>query len=81
MTKTLCARCTEGLAGEHGHDALTFQVEGPFPGHHIFRCTACDERWIRHYGSISERFAWTRYGQVFAMRTPQPDGPRKKVTS
>lgn len=76
MTKTLCASCTDGPLGERGHDALTYQVEGPFPGRHIFRCTSCDERWIRHYGSTAEPFAWTRYSEVVAMRTPMAVTPR-----
>ena len=60
-TTTLCAACTAGPTGEAGHSALAFYVEGPYPGHHIFKCSQCDERWIRHYGSTAERFAWTRY--------------------
>lgn len=81
MTKTHCARCAASPAGERGHAALTYQVEGPFPGRHIFRCVECDERWIRHYGSVSERFAWTRYGDVIAMRVPRPVGSNPKVMS
>ena len=81
MAKTLCTACSEGPSGERGHIALEYHVEGPFPGHHIFRCTACDERWIRHYGSISERYAWTRYSQLFAMRIPRADPPKPKVSN
>ena len=81
MTTTIrCGSCMQGPSGESGHGALVFQVEGPFPGHHIFRCTSCDERWIRHYGSPDARHAWTRYGDLFAMRAPKADAPRRKVT-
>ena len=69
----LCQSCTEGPSGEAGHAALTYYVEGPYPGHHIFHCTACSERWIRHYGSTIERFAWTRYAAQFPQRKPRPD--------
>jgi hypothetical protein len=61
MTTKPCAKCSEGPKGEAGHDALKFYVEGPFPAQHIFKCDECGERWIRHYGSTAERFAWTRY--------------------
>jgi hypothetical protein len=81
MTTPSCNSCTQGPKGEGGHDALTFQVEGPVPGHHIFRCTVCDERWIRHYGSPTERFMWTRYSDVLERRLPRADPPpRTKVT-
>ena len=74
MTTTIqCKSCMEGPSAESGHDGLVFQVQGPFPGHYIFRCTTCDERWIRHYGSPEARHAWTRYHQLFAMRTPRAD--------
>ena len=78
-TTTRCQRCTEGPSGEKGHDKLVFQVEGPYPGHHIFRCTACDERWIRHYGSPETRHIWTCYSQVFAVREPRADPVGRKV--
>jgi len=81
MTTEVCTRCTEGPSGESGHETLEWHTEGPFPGHHIFRCTACDERWIRHYGSPDDRFAWTRYGKVFAVRKPIAGAPTRKVTS
>jgi len=70
---TLCVSCIEGPSDEGGHIALAFQVEGPFPGHHIFRCDECGERWIRHYGSPAVRFAWTRYAKHFAVRRPKAD--------
>ena len=73
MTTPLCPACCQGPSGEAGHDALAYHVEGPYPGHHIFRCAICDERWIRHYGSTAERFAWTRYSQQFPMRIPRAD--------
>jgi hypothetical protein len=81
MSKTLCLSCTEGPAGEAGHAGLEFYIEGPFPGHHIFKCATCDERWIRHYGSPTGRRAWTRYSQLFVMRKPQVDMPRRKVAN
>lgn len=71
MTTIPCLRCNEGPTGEAGHGALAFQVGGPYPGQHIFRCSQCDERWIRHYGSPEKKFAWTRYCEQFAVRTPR----------
>ena len=44
-------------------------MDGPFPGHRIFRCVACDERWIRH-GGPEGGIAWTRYGDRFPVRKP-----------
>ena len=76
MTTTLCTSCTDGPKGEAGHGALGFYVEGPWPGHHIFKCSGCGERWIRHYGSTDERFAWTRYSLTFNTREPRPDPVR-----
>jgi hypothetical protein len=70
MTTTMCERCAGAIAGENGHDALEFYVGGPWPGHHIFRCTVCDERWIRHSG-VSERYSWTRYSVQFPKRAPR----------
>ena len=58
--KTPCVRCAIGAAGELGHDDLESYISGPYPGQHIFKCGACDERWIRHHGT-TERFGWTRY--------------------
>ena len=58
--KTLCEHCSTGPLGEQGHLGLGFYVSGPFPGQHIYRCQACDERWIRSRGEV-ERFAWTRF--------------------
>lgn len=79
MTTFLCTRCTEGPTGESGHAALAFYVEGPYPGRHIFKCAVCAERWIRHYGSPDERFAWTRYSQQFVTRTPRADPATKTL--
>lgn len=70
-----CAHCAGTLAGETGHEALEFYVGGPWPGQHIFRCTVCDERWIRHSGE-SEKYGWTRYSTQFEMRTPRASTPR-----
>jgi len=81
MTTTLCKGCTEGPKGEGGHDALAFYVEGPYPGHHIFKCGQCDERWIRHYGSAEQRFAWSRYSEQFSTRTPRADPVRPKESA
>ena len=66
---TPCMHCTSELSGEEGHRALKFYVDGPFPGHRIFRCVACDERWIRH-GGPEGGIAWTRYGDRFPVRKP-----------
>lgn len=71
MSTTLCVKCSAGPSGEAGHDALAHHLEGPYPGHHIFMCADCGERWIRHYGSTVEPFAWTRYNHQFPMRTPR----------
>ena len=77
MTTMLCPACGASPIGEFGHPGLQHQVEGPYPGHHIFKCTSCDERWIRHYGSFESKFAWTRYNLQFTMRTPQ--APRARA--
>ncbi len=71
---TLCEQCTRGPQGEAGHEALVFYVGGPYPGHHIFNCTKCGERWIRHHG-VEVRYGWTRYALQFA------GGVRKPSTS
>ena len=76
MTTTLCSDCSVPPKGEAGHGNLAFQVEGPFPGHRIFRCGACGERWIRHYGFIDDKHAWTRYDLQFVVRRPLPDNER-----
>jgi hypothetical protein len=60
-----CARCQERPRGEPGHPDLRFHLSGPYPGHNIFVCEACGDRWIRHYGSVEERHAWTRYAEQF----------------
>jgi hypothetical protein len=74
MPTTLCLSCTEGPHAEAGHRHLSFYVEGPFPGHRIFRCGSCDARWIRHYGSEDVRFAWTRYSEELRMYLPRSGG-------
>jgi hypothetical protein len=76
MTTTTCLSCSNGPSGKEGHQALVLQIEGPYPGHHIFRCGTCDERWIRHYGSAGERFGWTRFATQFPARIPRPIGTR-----
>ena len=81
MTTIPCLSCSAGPAGEAGHDALEFHVGGPYPSQHIFHCAVCGERWIRHYGSPSERFAWTPYVDQFAVRTPRRDPDRPKATA
>ena len=62
--KTACTPCTDRPSGETGHAALSFYVSGPYPGHSIFNCATCGERWIRHLGTI-DRFGWTRYFEQF----------------
>lgn len=59
-----CALCATGAGGDSGHQDLDFHMAGPYPGHQIFKCRECQERWIRHYG-MSERFGWTRYAEQF----------------
>lgn len=59
-----CALCAAGAGGDTGHGDLDFHMAGPYPGHHIFKCRGCEERWIRHHG-LTERFGWTRYGEQF----------------
>jgi hypothetical protein len=81
MTTTRCASCIEGPKGEAGHPALAFYVGGPYPGHHIFKCSQCDERWIRHYGSTAEPFAWTRYSDQVSVREPRPDPAHSKAST
>ena len=81
MTTTLCASCTAGPSGERGHDSLSFYVEGPYPGHRIFKCVACNERWIRHYGSTAQPFAWTRYSHLVQTRTPRADPVRRRESA
>ena len=76
MTTTLCTDCSRAPHGEAGHDHLENQLEGPYPGHRIFRCRACGERWIRHYGFVGEKHAWTRYDLQFIVRKPMPDSHR-----
>lgn len=66
-TTPACTHCTAELSGEEGHRALAFYVDGPYPGQRIFRCVACDERWIRHCGPEGG-IAWTRYSERFPVR-------------
>jgi transposase-like protein len=56
-----CTACASHPKGETGHAALAFYVEGPFPGRQIFKCAHCDARWVRAYGSTTERYAWSLY--------------------
>jgi hypothetical protein len=79
-TTTMCTSCSAGPQGEAGHGALEYYVAGPYPGQHIFKCSGCRERWIRHYGSPAERFAWSRYSQQFSTRTPRAD-PSPRVAA
>jgi hypothetical protein len=65
-----CEQCAVAPTGEAGHASLDYYVGGPFPGHHIFKCRECGERWIRHHGE-TDRFAWTRYAERY------PDSLRK----
>ena len=68
-----CLPCSQSPKGEAGHSNLRFYVGGPYPGHHIFKCDLCGERWIRHYGgSLDEPHAWTRFADQFPLsrRTP-----------
>lgn len=81
MTTTLCASCAAGPSGEFGHGAFQFYVQGPYPGHHIFKCSQCNERWIRHYGSTAQPFAWTRYSDQFTTRTPRSDPVKPKESA
>jgi hypothetical protein len=74
-----CERCTAGPTGETGHEALAFYVVGPYPGHNIFNCTICGERWIRHCGLV-ERYGWTRYSTQFQIRRPRTQQPVPRVT-
>ena len=71
MTTFPCVACRDIPTGEGGHPGLSLYVGGPYPGQNIFKCGACSERWIRHYGSPDERFAWTRYSEKFSVRAPQ----------
>lgn len=66
-----CEPCRGEPAGETGHEALEFYVGGPYPGHHIFKCRECGERWIRQRGEV-QSYEWTRYAERFpnAMRRP-----------
>lgn len=68
---TLCEKCSRGAQGETGHDALAYHLDGPYPGHRIFRCGECDERWIRHHGG-EVRFGWTRYAAQMPLGIRQP---------
>jgi hypothetical protein len=69
---TPCPHCNSNVSGDEGHKALSFYVDGPFPGQRIFRCIACDERWIKHCGPEGGT-AWTRYSARFSVRKPMPN--------
>ena len=79
MTTTLCTACTHAPKGRSGHARLELQVEGPYPGHHIFKCTSCGARWIRHYGAGEDNRGWTQFAQQFGMRKPMPDDQRPQL--
>lgn len=66
-----CEQCVVRPTGETGHGALEYYVGGPYPGHHIFKCRECGERWIRHHGDV-ERYAWTRYSDRFPASLRKP---------
>ena len=80
-TPAPCERCSEGPREETGHARLVLHLSGPYPGHHIFKCADCGERWIRHYGDETVRHAWTRHVQAFPPvgRRGQPVVERGKV--
>jgi hypothetical protein len=71
LVSTLCEKCQTSPEGEHGHASLAFYVGGPYPGHHIFNCKQCGERWIRHAG-MDTRYGWTRYALQFAGSIRKP---------
>ena len=77
---TTCLHCHTEPTGDEGHRALAFYVDGPYPGQRIFRCVACDERWIRHCGPEGGT-AWTRYSERFPVRKPMTGAlpPRRMV--
>lgn len=78
----LCTQCLQGATGEGGHAGLVFYVAGPYPGHNIFKCSQCGDRWIRHYGGDTERFGWTRYAEQLANGVREPSTALKRgVTS
>lgn len=71
-----CEQCAVRPTGEPGHGALEYYVGGPFPGHHIFKCRECGERWIRHHGDV-ERYAWTRYADLYPASLRKPSSAVK----
>ena len=77
----LCPRCLAGANGSQGHERLAFYVSGPYPGHNIFKCDDCGDRWIRHYAG-SQEFAWTRYAQQFMgeIRRPMAVGAPRRAS-
>ena len=81
MTTAPCRSCSEKPVGTVGHGALSLYVMGPYPGQSIFKCGLCGERWIRHYGSTAEKFAWTRYSEQFTVRTPRVDPVPMRASS
>ena len=81
VASTLCELCAAGPRGEAGHPHLRLYVGGPYPGHHIFRCGSCNDRWIRHYGDDETRYAWTRHAEKFpaSARKAMPTQERGKA--
>lgn len=79
--KTLCSDCQGGATGAEGHVLLVHHVGGPFPGQNIYKCAACDDRWIRHYGGSEGTFGWTRYADLFPSAIRRPSAPRKAPES
>ena len=71
----LCPRCIAGASGVNGHESLAFYVTGPYPGHNIYKCNDCGDRWIRHYGD-STPYGWTRYATQFAATVRKPRAVR-----
>ena len=63
----LCLDCEGEPQGEGGHAALRGEMEDTLLRHTIYRCRACDERWIRRAG-FSGGLVWSRYSQQFAGR-------------
>ena len=62
-----CAACEAEPEGDAGHAALAREMEDTLLGHTIYRCRACEERWIRRAG-FSGGYVWSRYSQQFAGR-------------
>ena len=71
-TPISCLPCSTSPQGEAGHPHLRFYVGGPYPGHQIFKCDLCGERWIHHYGSHEQPHAWTRFAEQFPLSRRVP---------